>query len=131
MATILVIEDDYHSANIAIRVLERAGHIVIHATEGIAGLKVVTEQSVDLVLLDMGLPDLGGHTVAALIKRIPGFVPVVAVTASTDEATKRRALTYGCVGYLNKPIDTRTFADQITVFFDKSKVGDGPKGADH
>jgi CheY-like chemotaxis protein len=95
MATILIIEDDPNSVNILTRVLERAGHEVLVANEGLSGVKAISQQRVDLVLLDMGLPDLGGHTVAALIKRIPGEVPVVAVSASTEPATEHRALNYG------------------------------------
>jgi len=121
MATILIIEDDPNSIKILTRVLEREGHETIFATEGLSGVKVINEQHVDLILLDMGLPDLGGHTVAALIKRIPGNVPIVAVTASTDPTVERRALSYGCVGYITKPINTRTFAEQIAPYLSGTK----------
>lgn len=117
MATILIIEDDPNSINILTRVLERGGHDVLVATEGLSGVKAISQRPVDLVLLDMGLPDLGGHTVAALIKRVPGDVPVVAVSASTEAATEARAINYGCAGYITKPINTRTFCDQIAVYF--------------
>ncbi len=115
MGTILVIEDDPHGAIIVTRVLERAGHTVLAATEGLAGIKILGQQPVDLVLLDMGLPDLGGHTVAALIKRIPGNIPIVAVSANTDPLVEARARNYGCKAYITKPINTRTFADEIAV----------------
>ena len=69
MATILVIEDDPFSADIITRILKRAGHEVIHASEGLTGLNLATQEKVDLVLLDMGLPDIGGHTIAAYITK--------------------------------------------------------------
>lgn len=116
MARILIIEDDPHSANIVQRVLKRREHEVIVASEGLTGLKIAGEENIDLVLLDLGLPDIGGHTIAALIKRIPGDIPIVAVTGSVDTATQRRAMTYGCTGYITKPIDTRAFPDQIEQF---------------
>lgn len=122
MAKILVIEDDPHSANIVRRVLSRNGHEVKHASEGLAGLKIASEEPVDLVLLDLGLPDIGGHTIAALLNRIPGDIPVVAVTGSTDTATQRRAMTYGCDGYITKPIDTRAFAGQIAQFIEQGST---------
>ncbi len=137
MATILLIEDDQMSARLATRVLERAGHAVIHASEGLTGLKIASEQAVDLVLLDLGLPDIGGHTIAALINRIPGNIPVVAVTASTDQVTQQRALTYGCDGYITKPIDTRSFPEQIAHFLGndgaalKSASNNGSSEAGH
>ncbi|NDJ33900.1 MAG: response regulator [Chloroflexi bacterium] len=121
MAKILIIEDDPHSANIVQRVLSRRGHQVIHAKEGLTGLKMAGEESVDLVLLDLGLPDIGGHTIAALINRLPGDIPIVAVTGSTDAATQRRAMTYGCDGYITKPIDTRAFPAQIESFLNREE----------
>jgi two-component system cell cycle response regulator DivK len=116
MATILLIEDDQNSANIVTRVLMRHEHKVIHASEGITGLKIAGDQTIDLVLLDLGLPDIGGHTIAALINRLPGDIPIVAVTASTDPVTQRRAMTYGCSGYITKPINTRTFIEEVEGF---------------
>lgn len=116
MATILVIEDDVHSANIVRRVLSKHGHTIVIESEGLSGLRRAGEGDIDLILLDLGLPDIGGHTIAALINRIPGNIPVVAVTGSADEPTRRRALTYGCDGYITKPIDTRSFPDQIAAY---------------
>jgi two-component system cell cycle response regulator DivK len=118
MATILVIEDDVHSANIINRVLSKHGHTIIIESGGLSGLKRVSQGGIDLILLDLGLPDIGGHTIAALINRIPGNTPIVAVTGMADEPTRRRAMAYGCDGYIIKPIDTRSFPDQIAAFLD-------------
>jgi two-component system cell cycle response regulator DivK len=127
MARILIIEDDPQSARLATRVLEREGHTVVHTSEGLAGLKIASQGDVDLVLLDLGLPDISGHTVAALINRIPGDIPVVAVTASADAATERRAMTYGCNGYITKPIDTRAFPEQISKFLQPGAAAPRPE----
>ena len=132
MAKILVIEDDPHSADIVMRVLKRRGHEVLVASEGLTGLKIASQEQIDLVLLDLGLPDIGGHTIAALINRIPGNIPVVAVTASTDLATQKRAMSYGCDGYITKPIDTRAFPDQVAQFIrdrQENPSADGQDGA--
>lgn len=130
MAKILVIEDDPHSANIVRRVLNRRGHEVIHTSEGLAGLKMAGEEGVDLVLLDLGLPDIGGHTIAALINRLPGDLPIVAVTGSTDSVTQRRAMNYGCDGYITKPIDTRAFPKQIEAFIREAAEDDEDEDTD-
>ncbi|GEM_PF-677406 len=130
MARILVIEDDPHSADIVARVLRRRGHEVLHASEGLTGLKIASQEQIDLVLLDLGLPDIGGHTIAALINRIPGNIPVVAVTASTDMATQKRAMSYGCDGYITKPIDTRAFPDQVAQFIRSRENGSPSEGQD-
>lgn len=133
MARILIIEDDPQSARLATRVLEREGHEVLHTSEGLAGLKIASQGGVDLILLDLNLPDISGHTVAALINRIPGNIPVVAVTASSDAATERRALTYGCDGFITKPIDTREFPNQIAQYLTTETVNQragGDNGGD-
>ena len=124
MAHILLIEDDPNSARLATRILERDGHSVTHVEEGLKGLRMASNENVDLILLDLGLPDISGHTVAALINRIPGHTPIVAVTASADEATQRRALTYGCDGYITKPIDTREFGNQVAGYLNGNHSGD-------
>ncbi|HEC24258.1 MAG TPA: response regulator [Chloroflexi bacterium] len=124
MARILLIEDDPNSANIVTRIMKRRGHEVIHAGEGLTGLNIVSREKVDLVLLDLGLPDIGGHTIAALINRIPGDIPIIAVTANDDPIVERRALTYGCDGYITKPINTRTFPDQIEAFLAAADGGE-------
>lgn len=121
MAKILIIEDDAHSATILERILKREDHEVLHVCEGLSGLKIASSEALDLILLDLGLPDIGGHTIAALINRLPTDIPIVAVTGSTDVVTQRRALIYGCDGYITKPINTRTFAQEIKPFIDKPK----------
>lgn len=129
MIRILIIEDDPGSARLTTRVLEREGYEVTHVSEGLSGLKLASQGGIDLILLDLGLPDISGHTIAALINRIPGDVPIVAVTASSDAASERRAMTYGCDGYITKPIDTSAFPDQIRAFLkdNKSQNGTAPE----
>jgi len=116
MATILVIEDDAHSANIVQRTLNKQGHAVIIETEGLKGLQRASQGDVDLVLLDLGLPDMPGHVIATLIKRIPGNIPIVAVTGRVDDLARTRAARYGCTGYITKPLDTRQFPQQVASF---------------
>src|SRR5574341_931477 len=122
MARILLIEDDPNSARLVMRVLEKECHVIIHASEGLTGLKLASQDRVDLVLLDVGLPDISGHTIAALMNRIPGNPPVVAVTASIDEASERRAKAYGRDGYITKPIDTRAFPGQVAAFLERDEA---------
>lgn len=116
MATILVIEDDPNGANIVERVLCKYGHVVIVEDEGFRGLKRASLGGIDLVLLDLDLPDIPGHVIAGLIKRLPGNIPVVAVTARVDDLARTRAARFGCDGYITKPLDTRRFPEQVSSF---------------
>ncbi len=73
----------------------------------------------DLILLDMGLPDIDGQTVAGLIKgsSLLSNVPLVAVTAWPQDVAEEMARAYGCDGYFSKPIKAREFAGQVAKYF--------------
>jgi CheY-like chemotaxis protein len=112
---ILLIEDDDKSARLMTRLLEVAGHRVARAADGRAGLCMAVEHQPDLILVDLGLPDVDGQTVIARIRQSESLkdVPLVAVTAWPKETARPMALAYGCNGYIAKPINTRKFVQQV------------------
>lgn len=122
MKTILLMEDNPYDARLIIRLLEILGYRMLHATEANAGLQMAMQERPDLILLDMGLPDLDGQTVAALIKMLPELtdVPVVVVTAWPPDTARQMAEAYGCAGFISKPINVKDFALQVTAFFKDS-----------
>jgi two-component system cell cycle response regulator DivK len=123
MVKILILEDDPYHSRLMARLLERVGHQVLVASDGESGLRAAMSTTPDLILLDMGLPDLDGQTVAGLIKgsTLLADIPLVAVTAWPQDVAADMAKAYGCDGYLSKPISARQFADQIIRFL---KPGD-------
>jgi CheY-like chemotaxis protein len=118
MAHILIIEDNYESQRLAVRLLVRSGHNVVIAQDGEMGLTTAFGDRPDLILIDMGLPDLDGQTVVALLRQEPGLscVPLVAFTAWPESTAHEMARAYGCDGVISKPIDTRQFAAQVEHF---------------
>ena len=116
------IEDNQQNALLVRRLLEARRHQVTHASEGEAGLLAAQAEKPDLILVDLGLPDVDGQTLVAFIKRIPELddVPVVAVTAWPEDSAREMARAYGCNGYISKPINTRTFADEIAGYLPTS-----------
>jgi DNA-binding response OmpR family regulator len=118
MKTILLMEDDPYEARLVTRIMERAGYRVLHAPDGESGLQMAMEEKPDIILLDLGLPDLDGQTVAALIKNEPTLskAPLVAVTAWPPDAARQMAEAYGCDGYISKPISPREFPAQIAAY---------------
>ncbi|MBN1978902.1 MAG: response regulator [Anaerolineae bacterium] len=119
MKTILLIEDNADNAKIAMRALKPHGYRLLHATDGESGLTMAMEEKPDLILLDLGLPDLEGQTLAALIRGSPeiGRVPLVAVTAWPPDTAAQMAKAYGCDGYISKPISPRQFPFQIAAYW--------------
>ena len=121
MATILLIEDDPKFVRMLEKVLHPHGHTIIHAATALTGLSLSDSSNFDLVLLDLDLPDLDGKVVATTLRARPALqkVPIIAVSAEDQPTTQRLVQAYGCNGFIPKPIDTRTFPDQIAAFLDR------------
>ncbi|GAB4463613.1 MAG: hypothetical protein Kow0031_41550 [Anaerolineae bacterium] len=104
------------------RILEANNHQILQAEDGETGLRLAVEQVPDLILVDLGLPDIDGQTLVALIKRVPELrhIPTVAVTAWPEDTAREMATAYGCDGFISKPINMRAFPGQIAQFLPKS-----------
>src|SRR5262249_43945925 len=89
---------------LAIR-LEEEGHTILSALTSDEGLKLITLFTPNLVLLDMGLPDMSGLEVLKRIRAINPTLPVIMVTGNTDSQRAREALEPGAVAYIDKPFD--------------------------
>ena len=118
MSRIVVIEDNPDNARMAAKLLRIAGHEVTLAEDGEGGLTTVLEHKPDLALIDLGLPDVDGQTVVALLRQQPELerMRIIAFTAWPEDTASDMALAYGCDGVINKPIDTRAFAKQVEGF---------------
>lgn len=117
MARILYVEDDPGSRLLVKKLLQAAGHEVLLATTGLEGIRTAEKETVDLVLVDINVPDLDGYEVTLRLRGTPRMerVPIVALTAEGDRQT---SLAVGCDGFLEKPIDARRFAKSITRFLE-------------
>ena len=115
---ILHIEDNLANQILVQRVLESEGYEIMHAADGRTGIQMAQEIDVDLILIDMGLPDLDGQTVVTMLQQMPKFkaTPMVAITAWPAEQAHITAERYGLSGCILKPIDVRQFPEQIASF---------------
>jgi two-component system cell cycle response regulator DivK len=118
MKTILIMEDDPHQSRLMQRLLERADYHILIESDGESGLRTAMMVHPDLLLLDMGLPDIDGQTVAGLLKGSETLseIPLVVVTAWPQDTAAAIAKAYGCDGYISKPVHAREFAAQIASF---------------
>lgn len=106
MLTILVVEDDKSIRSMLRKALEIKGYKVLEAVKGYDALDIVLSHNVDLILLDWMLPDIDGVN---LIKKLreaskPANIPIVMLTAKSQEKDKVQALNLGADDYLTKPI---------------------------
>lgn len=118
MNLILLIEDNHQNARLASKLLKQGGYEVIIAADGESGLKNAFETTPILILADLGLPDMDGQTVVALLQQQSHLkdVPIIAFTAWPQSTAAQMAKSYGCHGIITKPINTRTFVNDIEVF---------------
>jgi DNA-binding response OmpR family regulator len=118
MGKIILIEDDLNSARLAARLLEKAGHQVATAREGEQGLTLIAENQPDIVLVDLGLPDMDGQTIIAMLRQqiVLKGTPILAITSWPKELANSMIQAYGCDGLIVKPINTRTFAAEVGTY---------------
>jgi signal transduction histidine kinase len=109
---ILYIEDDESSLRLVRRILPEDRYDILEARSGLEGLERAPREAPDLILLDLGLPELDGYAVITKLRTVPALfnVPVIAVSAFGD---RERALSLGCTGYLEKPFDVDRLPVQI------------------
>ena len=99
---LLLIEDDSAIRSALVRALADRGHGVETAPTGMEGLHLALESGPDLVLLDLGLPDVDGATLLKMLRGVSA-TPVVVITAQDDESQIIRALDAGADDYVVKP----------------------------
>ena len=122
MTKILIVEDTADSAELASRILNSRGYETVHAWDAETGLQMALEQLPDLILLDLGLPDYDGLTLASWLRAesILEHVLIVAYTAWPPDTAKQMAESYGCDGYIGKPVNgVNQFAEQVKSFLKK------------
>jgi DNA-binding response OmpR family regulator len=112
MKTILVVDDEPRIAALARDYLEHAGFAVVTASTGRAALEAVRRQRPDLVVLDLGLPELDGLDVTREIRR-DSSLPIVMLTARDDELDKLLGLELGADDYLTKPFSPRELVARV------------------
>lgn len=108
MATLLLIEDDSGIRTSLTRALTERGHVVSSEPAGMLGLQRVLDEPPDLVVLDLGLPDVDGLQLLRMLRPVSS-VPVIVATARDDDAATVAALDAGADDYVVKPFS----ADQL------------------
>jgi two-component system, cell cycle response regulator DivK len=117
---VLLIEDNEANSMLATALLEREGFHVEVAGSAAEAKRLLRAVIPAVILMDIQLPGEDGLTYTRELKasRSTSRIPIVALTAHAMAGDRERALHAGCVGYLSKPIDTRTFAAQVRELLD-------------
>ncbi len=113
--TILVVEDNPTNMELVRDLLKVAGYKVVEAVTAEEGLRLAKETRPSLILMDVGLPGMDGLEATRRLKQDTdtSAIPVVCLTSHAMGGDEEKAIEAGCVGYMTKPLNTRTFASEV------------------
>jgi DNA-binding response OmpR family regulator len=126
---ILVVEDEPDLVRGLTDALEFEGFDVVSSNQGREGVKLARERSPDLVLLDLMLPDINGFAVCEEIRKHSPLVPIIMLTARSQEADKIRGLEVGADDYVTKPFSVGELVARINAIFRRLGRGGGGAGS--
>jgi two-component system cell cycle response regulator DivK len=117
---ILYIEDNPDNMLLVQRALESRGYNLLQAVNGLDGLDTAEKEDIDLILLDINLPDIDGYEVARRLRQSDkselAYIPVIAITANALKGDAEKALEAGCDVYMSKPINIRELWARIEAY---------------
>ena len=121
---ILIVEDNPANLLLTRAVLQRAGYHTSEAHSAEAALDLVYSALPDVILMDVQLPGQDGLALTKRLKSDPATasIPIVVLTAHAMSTDRVRAEAAGCDGYISKPINTRTLADEVARVIRRSAV---------
>lgn len=117
---ILIVDDNEDSRDLVAKVLKQWDYLIVQAVDGEEALAKVASEKPDLILMDRSLPKMDGLEVAKRLKSnaATNKIPIVALTAHAMRGDREKALAAGCEGYIPKPINVRTLAEQIRLYLE-------------
>lgn len=119
--SILIVEDNAVNRKLFLTVLRPHGYRLLTAVDGEEALEVAARELPDLILMDLQLPRMNGFEATLHLKQQSptAKIPVIAITAHAMAEERLRAEQMGFAAYVTKPINTRTFAQQVRAVLDQ------------
>ena len=114
---ILLAEDNAINRRLTLRLLEKRGHVVVAATDGVEALEALDRDSFDLVLMDVQMPRMDGFQVTGMVRereKLTGVhLPIFAMTAHVLKGDEERCLNAGMDGYIPKPVSPKALIEVV------------------
>ncbi len=110
---ILLVEDGLDNQQIISLYLRRAGAEVLIAANGRVAIERATAERLDLILMDMQMPELDGYAATRELRLRGCLLPIIALTAHAEAEDRAKCLAAGCTAYINKPIERNTLIDCV------------------
>jgi two-component system, cell cycle response regulator DivK len=124
---ILYIEDNPDNMMLVRRVLQAGDYNLMEARNGLQGLLLAENHKIDLILLDINLPDIDGYEVARRVRSSTKIevarTPIIVLTANAMRGDAQKALDAGCDMYLSKPINIFELLEKVDMFMNREARG--------
>ena len=111
----LIVDDSADIAFMLLMILQHAGYDAVMSLSGVEALALAQKEHFDLVVSDIGMPQMDGYALAKRLRALPGYasVPMLAITGFSEYDDRDRALTAGFNTHLTKPIDPTSFIELV------------------
>ena len=121
MPRVLYIEDNRDNRKLVYRILAVEGFEVLEASSAQEGIQIAETELPDLILMDVNMPTMDGLTATRLIRENEhiSHIPVIALTANVMRGDREKAITWGCDGYISKPIDVDRFPGEVAAYIEQ------------
>jgi len=112
---VLIVEDNPQNMRLMEMALRASDYTLLKATDGAAALDVAMREQPDLIIMDVGLPDMSGLDVTRKLREAAAFshTPIIGITAYAMKGDKEKVIESGCDAYLSKPVNTRELPEVI------------------
>jgi len=127
MVKILVVEDEKNVRKLMCAVLNRSGFETFQAEDGLQALDVMDRQHIDLVVLDLMMPNMDGYELTRELRGAWPNLPVLMLTAKQEPKDKREGFIAGCDDYMTKPADEEEMVLRIRALLRRSKIASEQK----
>lgn len=122
MFHILVVDDDKHTRMLLSAILKNANYTVTAAADGREALKILSEEHIDLVVLDIMMPQMDGYEFTRLVRETDSTLPILMLTAKQLLADEKRGFLVGTDDYITKPIDEEKLLLRIKALLRRAKI---------
>lgn len=127
MINILVVEDDKHTRKLLETILKREGYSVLKAEDGVLAMEALENQHVDLIILDIMMPNMDGYEFAKELRESGSMIPILMATAKQLPEDKKKGFLVGTDDYMTKPIDTEEMLLRIKALLRRSQIASARK----
>lgn len=120
MARILVVDDEPHILRLISFSLEKAGHEVLSASDGLSAIATAQERKPELILMDVMMPLMTGYEAVERLKAAPetADIPVIMLSAKSQQYEQDKGIECGAARYICKPFTPKELVEQVTAFLE-------------